>query len=104
MEAGLGGDCFVISNVCYALNYLSDSKVGGLPLYVVFLPFVLILIPLATVDKAYWERIEGKKFLASFFLLDFVNYPTTAITTVISVLLWCVMGYMHRYCIIVFQG
>ncbi len=72
-----------------------------MPLYIVFLPFALILIPLLTVDKAYWDRIKNKKFIATLFLLDFVNYPTTAVTTVASFLLFFAMGYMHRYCILV---
>ena len=91
------------SVVCHILNYLSDSKVGGLSIYVVLLPFALILIPLLTIDKGYWERIKGKTVIATLFLLDFKNYPTTASVTVFSFVLFIYIGYMHRYCILVWQ-
>jgi hypothetical protein len=93
----------VISAVCHVLNYLSGSKVGGLPIYVFLLPFVLILIPLLTVDKDYWNRIKGKTLIAPLFLLDFVNYPSTAIAVVATYALQFFIGYMHRYCILVWQ-
>lgn len=92
----------VISNFCSGLNYLTGANLLSAPSYLVFLPFLLILVPLCTVDKAYWDRIKGKTLLAPLFLLDFVNYPTTALTT-FGVFLWGgFIGYMHRYCILMY--
>lgn len=94
----------MISGICHVLNYLSGSKVGNFPILFAFSPFLLILIPLLTVDKGYWERIRNKRMLASLLLLDFANNPTTAVTTVLSFLLFGAIGYMARYCIFVWPG
>ena len=94
----------MISGICHVLNYLSGSKVGNFPILIAFSPFLLILIPLLTVDKGYWERIRNKRRLASLLLLDFANNPTTAVTTVLSFLLFGAIGYMARYCIFVWPG
>ena len=92
----------MISEICHVLNYLSNSTIGNLPFYVVFSPALLILIPLVTVDKDYWKRIDGRKYLAVFLLFDFINYPATTITVIFSTMLFISIGYMHRYCIVVF--
>lgn len=86
---------------CTILTFLRGSKLGHLPRFLIFLPFILALIPLLTVDKGYWERVKNKIYLAPLYLLDFVNNTTTALTVVLGFVFTGYIGYMHRHCIIV---
>ena len=89
----------MLSLICGVMNYLSGGTPGGMNPLIAFSPFLLILIPLLTIDRSYWGRIKGKFPVASLLLLDFKNNPTTAITTIAAFFMTALLGYTVRYCI-----
>ena len=92
----------MISLICEVLNHLSGKNPSGMAPVIAFSPFLLVLIPLSTIDRSYWDRIKGKWMLASFMLLDFKNNPTTAIAFISAFILFGLLGYMVRYCIFIY--
>ena len=89
--------------LCRIIAYPSDYRFGGMSPLVAFFPFLLLLIPLLTVDKSYFDRVSKHKLLAALLLLDFKNNPTTAFFFIISFLMFFAFGYAYRYCFFVYN-